>query len=160
MIVTVMLMVMMMLRTVMLMVMMMRCMIMFMIVMMRCMVMLMVMMVLRVVMSVFMMKLRMHVPVQIRHVMIVIVMILIQDHVEIAGIDPGLFDPADPDLISVQGKGGKRRKKAVLIRAQIQQRSHGHISADPAGAVKIKCIQKRFVAFVHDKSPFAGHDCG
>ena len=95
------------------------------------------------VMPVIMMKLRMHVPVKIRHVVVVIVMILIQDHIEIAGVDPSLFDPADPDLIAVQGERGKRREKPALIRAQVQQRSHGHISADPAGAVEIEGIQKR-----------------
>lgn len=81
---------------------------------------------------------RVQITVQVGHVVVMIFLILIQDHVKVAGIDAGLFDTADLDTIPLQGKGVESFKKALLVRTQIQQGSDSHVSADAAGAVEIE----------------------
>ena len=79
----------------------------------------------------------MKIPVKIGHVVITVFMFAVQDHVKIAGIDTGLRDPADPDLIAFQGKGSECVQKTLPVGAKIQKSGYRHVAADTAGAVKI-----------------------
>jgi hypothetical protein len=75
------------------------------------------------------------VPVQIRHIMVVVV--ALQLHGKIAGIQTGFFHPGNSDLIALQGKGCQRLPKLLLIRPEIQQRPDSHITADAGKTFQI-----------------------
>ena len=77
------------------------------------------------------------VPVQILHIVIVILVRRIQQHMKIAHVKPGFFDPAYYRPESAHRKASERPLKRLRIRAQIQKRRHRHISADPAFAFQI-----------------------
>jgi hypothetical protein len=80
------------------------------------------------------MFLRMHVlmPVQIFHIVIMILMGLIQHHIKITHVKSRFLHPADHRMKSVHRKTLKRPFKRLLIRSQIQKRRHRHIAADSA----------------------------
>jgi hypothetical protein len=63
-------------------------------------------------------------------IMVVMVLFFLQDHVEIAGVDPGLFDAAYGELVAVHVQAGETLPQHSFIRAKIEQCGHGHIPAD------------------------------
>ena len=80
-------------------------------------------------------------PMQIGHVMVMILVCIIQDHIEIAGINAGLFHTAYLNPVSVHGKGCKHIPKSLLAGTKIQKSGNRHIAADPAGAIQIEDIR-------------------
>jgi hypothetical protein len=68
--------------------------------------------------------------VEIGHVVIVILMGFIQQDGKVAGVQPGLVDPADGDFIPLHRQTGQSLTEHLFIRPQIQQGTHHHISAD------------------------------
>lgn len=84
---------------------------------------------------------------EIRHVMIVVLMRSIQNHVEIAAIEARLCHARNADLVAIDGERRERIAKARLVPSKIEQRSDGHIAADAAGAIKIEGL-------AHDARPF------
>jgi hypothetical protein len=63
-------------------------------------------------------------------IMVVMVLVFLQDHVEIAGVDPGLFDAAYGELVAVHVQACETLPQHFFVRAKIEQRSHSHIPAD------------------------------
>jgi hypothetical protein len=94
-------------------------------------------MVLVVMVMLFMMSMAVPVivPVQIRHIMVVVV--ALQPHSKIAGIQAGFFCPGNNDLIPLQRKGVQRLPKLLLIRPQIQQCPDSHITTDTGETFQI-----------------------
>ena len=55
---------------------------------------------------------------------------LFQNHIKITGIDPAFLRPSDRYFIPVQRQSLQRLPEDLLSGSQIQERAHGHISAD------------------------------
>ena len=79
----------------------------------------------------------MAVSVQIFHIMVVILMRLIQNHVKIADVQPGFDHPADFYPKALHRETFQGLHKHLLIGPQIQKRSHCHIAAYPRAAFQI-----------------------
>lgn len=82
-------------------------------------------------------------PVEIIHIMVMVLVFCIQFHQEITAVQPSLLHPADFHRITGQRQGSKGLPEHLLVRPQIQQGSYGHIPADAAFAFQIE-------QFIHD----------
>ena len=90
---------------------------------------------------------------QISHIVVMILMFAVKDHVEIAGIQAGLDNTRDCNPVT-----GKRQRiqcflQQLFIRPQIQKRRNQHISADSAGTVKNQRFSSFFQSFLHNLIP-------
>ena len=90
---------------------------------------------------------------QISHIVVIILMFAVKDHVEIAGIQAGLDNTRDCNPVT-----GKRQRiqcflQQFFIRPQIQKRRNQHISADSAGTVKNQRFSSFFQSFLHNLIP-------
>ncbi len=74
-------------------------------------------------------------PKEPRHVVVVVLMLVVKLHVEVAGVEAALCHAAHADLEAVDGKGAQRGQEPLLARAQVQERRHGHVAADAGGPV-------------------------
>ena len=74
-------------------------------------------------------------PKEPRHVVVVVLMLVVKLHVEVAGVEAALCHAAHADLEAVDGKGTQRGQEPLLARAQVQERRHGHVAADAGGPV-------------------------
>ena len=87
---------------------------------------------------------------QIRHIMIMILMLCVKHDVKVTCIQRRFLHSADHNLRAFQMKTVQRMQQDILIRTQIQQSCHCHISADSAHAVQ---YQRLFIEityhFVH-----------
>ena len=83
----------------------------------------------------------MHMPIlvamQILHIMVMVLMLFIQDHPEITGINPRLYHPLDLNPKSRNRETLQCLQKHFFIGSQIQQRRNGHVPADPRIALQI-----------------------
>lgn len=79
--------------------------------------------------------------VKIGHVVVVVV--VIEDHVKVTGVEAALVHSADGDAVAFQGKAGQRRLKHLLIGAEIEQSRDGHIAADAGITFEIKLLVLR-----------------
>lgn len=77
------------------------------------------------------------VSIQIRHVMVMVLVLRIQAHVKVAYIQPGLFHPADLGREPLYRKALQSLFQHLLIGPQIQKSRHRHISADPGIAFQV-----------------------
>ena len=77
-----------------------------------------------------MMSLLYAVTMKIFHIMVMILMVFIQYHRKITGIQPGLFHPGDLCTKSVSPDTGKRFFQHLLICSQVKKRCNRHIPAD------------------------------
>ena len=68
---------------------------------------------------------------QILHIMVMVLMLFIQDHPEITGINPRLYHPLDLNPKSRNRETLQCLQKHFFIGSQIQQRRNGHVPADP-----------------------------
>ena len=75
--------------------------------------------------------------IQIRHVMVMVLVLRIQAHVKVAYIQPGLFHPADLGREPLYRKALQCLSQHLLIGPQIQKSRHRHISADPGIAFQV-----------------------
>ena len=91
-----------------------------------------IMMLMPVVMPLF------KVPVQICHVVIMPVVHFIEDHIKITAVYTGLLHSSDRNLKTAARDPREDAPELLLIRAQIQERRNGHISADPCSAFQIQ----------------------
>ncbi len=80
-------------------------------------------------------RLRMTTAVEVLHVMVVVV--LIQNHIEIAGTQPGLEYLRDYDLITIQRKTGQPFLKNPAVSTEVQKSTDGHVTADTGIAFQI-----------------------
>ena len=94
-----------------------------------------IMMMAVVVMIVVMSVLQM--PVQVCHIVVVPVVLFIKDHVKIAAVDAGFLHPSDLDPKAAAGDPFENTAQLLLVRAQVQERRNGHISADPCAAFQV-----------------------
>ena len=76
--------------------------------------------------------------VKIFHVMIMVLMI--QDHVKVAGVNAGFVFPCDLRPEALQRKAVQCRLQNLGVCAQIQQGCNRHIPADPGITFKIECL--------------------
>ena len=74
-------------------------------------------------------------PKEPRHVVVVVLMLVVKLHIEVAGVEAALCHAAHADLEAVDGKGAQRGQEPLLARAQVQERRHGHVAADAGGPV-------------------------
>ena len=89
---------------------------------------------------------------QISHIVVMVLMFAVKDHVEIAGIQAGLDNTRDCNPVT-----GKRQRiqcflQQLFIRPQIQKRRNQHISADSAGTVKNQRFSSFFQNFFYSLS--------
>ena len=70
-----------------------------------------------------------------RHVVVVVLVLVVKLHVEVAGVEAALCHAAHADLEAVDGQGVQRGQEPLLARAQVQERCHGHVAADAGGPV-------------------------
>ncbi len=80
------------------------------------------------------------VPVQVRHVVIVSIVRLVEHHVEIAGVEGARRLARYLDLKAVHVQRIQRAAQAVLVGAQIQQRTHHHVGRNARGAFQIQRV--------------------
>ena len=106
-------------------------------IMMMVMVVVMIMVMIMVVVMIVVMPL-FKVPVQICHVVIVPVVHFIEDHIKITAVYTGLLHSSDRNLKTAARDPREDAPELLLIRAQIQERRNGHISADPCSAFQIQ----------------------
>ena len=78
-----------------------------------------------------------HIPMQIRHIMIVVLMLRIQNDIEVAGIQPRFFHSRNGSFVSRQLKACQCLLQYLLVCSQIEQSRNGHIPADSAPALQI-----------------------
>ena len=83
---------------------------------------------------------------QIRHIMIMILMLCIEHDIEVACIQCRLLHSADHDLRAFQMKTVQRMQQHMRIRPQVEQSCNCHISADSAHAVQ---YQRFFIEIIH-----------
>ena len=76
-------------------------------------------------------------PVQVFHVVIVI--LLLQHHVEVAAIDAVPVHPGNPNLVPLQRQGFQGLCQNLPVRPQIQEHGHRHVSADSAFTFQVQC---------------------
>ena len=69
------------------------------------------------------------------HVVVVVLVLAVELHVEVAGAKAALCHAAHADLEPVDGQGVQRGQEAPLARSQVQQRRHRHVAADAGGPV-------------------------
>ncbi len=74
---------------------------------------------------------------QIFHIMIMIFMFLIKNHIKVARIQTGFFYPGNADIKSLYRKACKSFFQNLLICSKIQKCCHRHISADTAFTLQI-----------------------
>ena len=86
-----------------------------------------------------------HPAVQVGHIVVVVLVLGVQYHVKIAGVQPGLFHSADVDAEPIQRQAGQRFAQHSLVRAQVQQRRRDHIAADAGVTFQIQGV----LFFVH-----------
>jgi hypothetical protein len=89
-----------------------------------------------VVMIVVMSVLQM--PVQVCHIVVMPVVLFIKDHVKIAAVDAGFLHSFDLDPKAAAGDPFENAAQLLLVRAQVQERRNGHISADPCTAFQVQ----------------------
>ena len=76
-------------------------------------------------------------PVQVLHVVVVI--LLLQHHVEVAAIDAVPVHPGNPNLVPLQRQGFQGLCQNLPVRPQIQEHGHRHVSADSAFTFQVQC---------------------
>ena len=101
-------------------------------------VMMVIMMVMMVMIVVVVMIVLMQVPVQILHVVIMSVVLFVQYDIEVTAVYACLFHPADPDIKPVSGDSLQHAQELVLVRAKVQKRRDGHITADACPAFQVQ----------------------
>ena len=77
--------------------------------------------------------------VQIVHVMVVVVMLLIQDHIKIAAVNTALHNPADPDFKAafLFSDSFQNLPKDRFVGTKVQKSGDNHIAADTAAAFQV-----------------------
>jgi energy-coupling factor transporter transmembrane protein EcfT len=100
--------------------------------------MIMVVVVIMIVVVMMVMIVLMQVPVQILHVVIMSVMLFVQYDIEVTAVYACLFHPADPDIKPVSGDSLQHAQELVLVRAKVQKRRDGHITADACPAFQVQ----------------------
>ena len=83
---------------------------------------------------------------QIRHIMIMILMLCIEHDIEVACIQCRFLHSADHDLRAFQMKTVQRMQQHLRIRTQVEQSCNCHISADSARAIQ---YQRLFIEIIH-----------
>ena len=81
-----------------------------------------------------------HPAVQVGRIVVVVLVLGVQHHVKIAGVQPGLFHSADVDAEPIQRQAGQRFAQHNLVRAQVQQRRRDHIAADAGVTFQIQGV--------------------
>ena len=76
-------------------------------------------------------------PVQVLH--IVVVVLLLQNHVEVAAIDAVPVHPGNPNLVPLQRQGFQGLCQNLPVRPQVQEHGHRHVSADSAFTFQVQC---------------------
>ena len=66
------------------------------------------------------------------------VMLFIEYHIEITAVDACLLHSADLRLKSMSGNPLEHMQEFLLIRSEVEQRSHCHVAADPRSALQIQ----------------------
>ena len=79
-------------------------------------------------------------PVQIFHVVIMILVLLIQQHRKITTVNSRLFYPGHLHGESVRRNAVQRFHQHLFAGSQIEERRHRHIAADTGITFQIKCI--------------------
>ena len=69
------------------------------------------------------------------HVVVVVLVLAVELHVEVAGVKAALCHAAHADLEAVDRQGIQRGQEPLLARSQVQQRRHRHVAAYAGGAV-------------------------
>ena len=78
------------------------------------------------------------VSVQVLHVVVVSVVLLVEDHIEVAAINARFLHSADLRLKAVSRYSLQDLQELLLIRSKVKQRCHSHVAADTGPAFKIK----------------------
>ena len=87
-------------------------------------------------------------PVQIFHIVIMILVLFIQKHRKIAAVHTGLPDPGYFHGKSVRRNTVQRFHQNFFAGAQIEEGRHRHISADPGITFQVKCFCHRLFSFL------------
>ena len=85
---------------------------------------------------------------EIFHIMIVILMRLVKNHIKITNIQSRFFHSADFNLKSLHRKTLQSFTQYFLISSKIQQGSHSHITADSRITFPVQCITHSFLPFL------------
>ena len=85
------------------------------------------------------------VPVQVLRVMVVVV--LVQDHIEVADVQTGLRHTGDLRPEPLQVKGRQRPVQGLPVGAEVEHRRHGHVSADAGVAFEVEHPSVHVIAF-------------
>ena len=83
-------------------------------------------------------------PMEVRHIVVVVLVRLIEHHVEVAAVDTCLLDAAYAHLVAIQRQARERIAQARLVGARIEQRRDGHIAADAVRAIQIERLSHSF----------------
>ena len=62
------------------------------------------------------------------------------NHAELGGVDAFLHDLLRGHVVAFHAQGGKPFLDGLKIRACVDKRAHGHVAADAAIAIEIKCL--------------------
>ena len=81
---------------------------------------------------------------EVRHIVVVVLMRLIEHHIEVAAVDTRLLDAAYAHLVAIQRQARERIAQARLVGARIEQRRDGHIAADAVRAIQIERLTHSF----------------
>ena len=98
-------------------------------------IMIMIVIVIVIVVMVALMRVNLRAAMEIGHIMIMIV--LLQQHGKITGVNTGFHHSGNLCLKSADGDGLQHLLKHGLIRSEIKQRGHRHVSADSRIALQI-----------------------
>ena len=77
------------------------------------------------------------VAIQVFHVMVVVFVLFVQQHIKIAGIQPGFFHAGDLHFNAVHRQAGKGLFQHSFVSAKVQQSRRYHIAADAGIAFQV-----------------------
>jgi hypothetical protein len=86
---------------------------------------------------------------QISHIMVMILMLTVEDHIKITGVQTGLDNARNRNPVAGKRQCTECLPQQLLIRSKIQQRRSQHISADSAGTVQNQGFSVLFKSFPH-----------
>ena len=98
---------------------------------------------------------------QVRHIMIVVLVLAIEQHSEVAAVDSRLLHPGHRDLEAIDWQACQRPAHGDLIGTEVEQGADEHIAGNTALAVQIERTaaphRKRFryfsLATLHGLTP-------
>ena len=75
------------------------------------------------------------------HVVVVVLVIMVEHHVEIAGCERAGHHTRDTDLVALEREGRKRGAEPLAVCAEVEQGGHQHVAGDAGRALEVERLR-------------------